>query len=333
MAASSASQSKIKGAIIGHALGDALGLPSEFPPVKQYTGELVANRSVNRFAGTRNFVLGQVSDDTEMALALWYGILAQAPASTGSTGVGRYNRNKVISSYIEWANSGCPCLGHNTRALFKGITTVMGYTNRARKLLTDEQKSNGCLMRAYPLAILGLDPTEDCALTNPSPCCIEAVNIYCVSITQAIASHTRLSIYQHAVGLAKEPEILLALEHAGNPDPKVRDITETRGYVAHALYCAYWGLLHFNDYQSAIDAIITHSRRGNVVGDTDTNAAIAGALLGAYYGFDVISADARTGRFIDTMLSADTTQGDVPRPKKYEMSHQVLDHLLSSLSA
>ena len=52
------------------------------------------------------------------------------------------------------------------------------------------------------------------------------------------------------------------------------------------MYCSYWNLLNFDTYQDEIDNIIIHSVKWSdelneyITGDTDTNAAIAGSLLG-----------------------------------------------------
>jgi hypothetical protein len=86
--------------------------------------------------------------------------------------------------------------------------------------------------------------------------------------------------------------------------------------------------LHFGNYQNAIDEIITHSRIGKDVGDTGTNAAVAGALLGAYYGINAMTSDARISKSVDIMLSADTKLGGSPRPSKYEMSSATMVRLM-----
>ena len=318
---------KIHGIILGHALGDTLGAPSEFPPKIEYTGELVPNVLTSQFQGTRTFVAGQVTDDTEMAIALMYSL------GTGT--------NAQIE-YMEWANSGNPCLGKNTKNLFKGVTTVGGYLSRYQKHVyevkpEDWSQSNGCLMRAYPLAFstVKFNPEQcnnlvknDVCLTNPAPICIEAVQQYVWSI--------RIALFQdkfEVVSMLKKnithPDLKIALEQAQNPDPSVRDITVNRGWIAHAFYCAFWALFNFDDYRTAIDAVIVHSRRGKTVGDTDTNACIAGALLGAYYGYEEMCKNKRTKKEIDVMLSADPSLGDVPRPEKYLMNRSNLDKFTS----
>jgi ADP-ribosylglycohydrolase len=145
----------------------------------------------------------------------------------------------------------------------------------------------------------------------------------------ALTGAYKEDIYIEATENVTDPALIEALTQASDPR-QIRDVTHSRGWVAHAFYCAYWALLHFDDYQSAVDQVITHSKKGNTVGDTDTNTAIAGALLGAYYGITQMKADDRTSRSVDIMLSADTSLGDVPRPSKYEMSSATLAELMKA---
>ena len=68
-------------------------------------------------------------------------------------------------------------------------------------------------------------------------------------------------------------------------DNECRDITKNKGYVVHSFYCAMWALKKIGEvsditYSKLIDQII---RWG---GDTDTNAAIAGAIIGAFHGYE-----------------------------------------------
>ena len=62
---------KINGIIYGHALGDALGSPVEFFPFAHYTGILDAPITrYTRAYGKQVSDIGQISDDTELALIL-----------------------------------------------------------------------------------------------------------------------------------------------------------------------------------------------------------------------------------------------------------------------
>lgn len=88
---------------MGHALGDTLGSPHEFHPHGKYTGKLefILNK-YNQNYGLRKGVIGQVSDDTEVALALLNVLISG------------YTKDKAILEYMNWAiNKDCEdCKGN-----------------------------------------------------------------------------------------------------------------------------------------------------------------------------------------------------------------------------
>lgn len=144
----------IRGMVLGAALGDALGAPHEFRnqvPLGRYTGRLEHPLVVvRRFQGGRLAGnVGQITDDTEMMIALADALIARG---------GAYDRGLAAARYLAWANSKCPFLGGNTRKLFVGVKTVAGYQGRWSALRAkpeaDWSQSNGCLMRCAPLAVL-----------------------------------------------------------------------------------------------------------------------------------------------------------------------------------
>ena len=126
---------KRNGAIIGHALGDALGAPVEFYPYGHYTG--VLDTPIVRFTrayGKQVSSVGQITDDAEMAFVLM---------ETLNSG---YTKEKAVVNYMLWANNnydGCkgnmPFMGKNTRNLFIAPKpTYKVYNNRFNKHYSDE---------------------------------------------------------------------------------------------------------------------------------------------------------------------------------------------------
>lgn len=137
--------SKIFGMVFGHALGDALGAPSEFPVIQDYTGKLEFRiiRVAKPFfkIPERTSVVGQITDDTEMAMVL---------ANVLNKG---YTKQDAALAYMKWSNSNVPFLGKNTKNLFKGVKTYRGYIKRYEKFSNPDNQSNGPLMRCYPLVV------------------------------------------------------------------------------------------------------------------------------------------------------------------------------------
>lgn len=306
------------------ALGDALGAPHEFRgslPLDDYTGLLIPlvlppNRAHPRRVG----VPGQVTDDTEMSVALLGTIAARG---------GGYDPDAAAQAYIDWALTKPAGMGTNTRELFgNGLKTTKGYRKRwgAKFGGVPEGKwtqSNGCLMRASPLA-LARSPlaaaAQDCRLTNPHPVCEDACVVY-VATLRAILDGTRdfEALARLACGRSARREVGDVLEAALRSDG-MRDVQHLKGWVLHALWCAFRALRLAAprpgwpgaSYQDVIDWVI---RLG---GDTDTNAAIAGAVVGAWYGLEGLKAEERTGGNLRVLvLEGDTSAGQVPRPGCY----------------
>src|SRR6266496_3416945 len=155
---------KIKGMLIGLALGDALGAPHEFKYNNslEYTGKLIHKvRLFDRFHGDTIFEVGSVTDDTQMTLVLANQMIAD----------GGYNRENMILAYEKWAATS-KMMGKNTRELFKGVKTVKGYQNRYNKKFSAPEnewtQSNGSLMRCSPLVIFNdfNNFITDCSLSN-----------------------------------------------------------------------------------------------------------------------------------------------------------------------
>ena len=340
MAQLSVEKDKRFGAIIGHALGDALGAPVEFYPYAHYTG--VLDTPIIRYSrayGKQISSVGQITDDAEMALVLM---------ETLNSG---YTKEKAVVNYMLWANNnydGCkgnmPFMGKNTRNLFIAPKpTYKLYNNRFNKHYSDEitkenSQSNGALMRAYPLAFVDdLDPEiirTDVGITNPSELVQAAVFAYITAIKMALSGNSKEEIKDVVRNIQMDEPLSIAFEQACNGE--FRDVTHCRGHIVHAFYCAFWGLFQFGNYKSAIDAIISLSPEEGVpakicepgkwkkkevrVGDTDTNAAIAGALLGAFYGLGEIRSDPVTNINVEILLNCDSRKGDIVRPKKYSMA-------------
>ena len=283
--------------LLGHALADALGAPIEFRHNKQkYSGDFsVPPISHSRWQGIKKALCGQWTDDTEMALCLWTSLVKNEMS---------YNRNDVIMAYMQWANSKPFGMGVNTRKLFHGIKTLRGYNNRIKKLDCENAQSNGCLMRAWPLAFTECDPSEDTSITNPNYICIFALQIYVAILKQIIAGEAVL------IELSDDTPDQIKCAVSDGRNENIRDITINKGWVAHGLYCAILATYKFNSYLEGVDAIIL------LGGDTDTNGAIAGAILAAR--FPTFAEDEpRANQLLNEMLACDTSIGSAPRPDLY----------------
>lgn len=301
---------KVRGMFMGAFLGDSLGVPNEFKCNRNvpYTGILEHKGFlVTRFQGKKELEIGQCSDDSEMSLAL----LRQIIKDRG------YNKNNVTLAYMAWANSGGWMMGRNTRALLQGVTTLKGYQGRMNKVLSmsmsERSQSNGAMMRCSPLALLW-DNTcviDDVNITNPNPVCLDCNLVYISALRLALQGIDASTIFTQIKPLAQTFEVRAVLEQVEKRQS--RDIAEKKGWCLHALWCALITMTSFTNYSEAMHWIIT-SQPGS---DTDTNACIAGALLGAILGFERMQSEPTTNRNIEILLAVDTSKGPTPRPLIY----------------
>jgi ADP-ribosylglycohydrolase len=313
---------KLKGLLIGGALGDALGAPHEFRHLKHniYSGKLEYQAYTwNRFTREKTYLdIGQITDDTEMSICLLNSIIENK---------GEYCSRKAVMEYLAWANSGTVFMGRNTRYLFKGIKTYKGYTNRFEKMKTPENnQSNGALMRCGILAIYGgqdnfLDIVKsDCEITNPNE-----ISVICNTILlQGIYACFFLD------NPKKKSKIIEIIEKTTNWEIWRNWNTEElsvngkdKGWCVYGLVLAYKALEKFNSFQEGIDWIISKG------GDTDTNACIGGYLLGAFYGYEKMVQNSGVKENVDILFSCNTKKATNPRPKKYLVKNTLTNFNIS----
>ncbi len=303
---------KIQGMFMCVFLGDSLGAPHEFRCNSNtpYTGKLefTAFRT-SQFQGKKELAVAQVTDDSELTLTLLRTIIKD----------NSYIKDNIIKSYMTWCNSeGLWAIGKNTRALFKGIKTLKGYQNRINKilLLPEEQisQSNGSLMRVSPLSLLKDDDCiiNDCNITNPNKVNRDCNLVYVKSLRLALQGYNWKYIFKNAKNIATTEEVQEVLKQVENRE--FRDITVNKGHVLHAIYCTFIVISSFNDFSKAMEWII----KDNKGCDTDTNAAIAGAMLGAILGFERVKSEPLTNINIEILLNADTKNGPTKREDYYQ---------------
>ena len=296
---------KIRGMFAGVFLGDTLGAPHEFKCNAKiiYTGKLEYRPfHTSRFQGKKELEIGQVTDDSEMTLALLRCILKDQT----------YIEDNVILAYLNWANSGVWTMGKNTRALFKGVITVKGYRNRIQKLTTISQ-SNGTLMRCTSLALLFNNDfvIADVNLSNPDSVVRDSELVYVTALRLAIQGYP--NIFSYVKNLSQTPEVKEVIKQVENKQH--RDIVTNKGWCLHALYCALWVIENFTSFTKAMDWIM--SFKGS---DTDTNGAIAGALLAASFGFYQIMSEEITKNNFEIILNCKVDLGPTIRQKEYGIS-------------
>ena len=118
------------------------------------------------------------------------------------------------------------------------------------------------------------------------------------------------NVYRFVAGWAKElgvEDSLLDTVHRAAESPP-SDYVSQQGWVLKAFQNALWQLTHASNLEEAVVGTVM---RG---GDSDTNAAICGALLGAVYGRDAIP-DQWAGRLLNCRPEAGRPNVYRPRPE------------------
>ena len=294
-------EERITGCLWGLMCGDALGAPIEFksPAALAEHYPQGVHGMVQGWGSTARLVPGEITDDSEMAIALLESLVRE----------GGFFPERVLTAYREWLAADPADVG------------VTIYNALATEQYDPESQANGALMRVAPLAMWGaLHPEADvlsaavldARLTHIHPQCSVANAVYTGAVRDALCGLPRRRIYENALKRAEiSPDIHAVLLAAAEAEPTYRPFG---GWLRHALQAAFYWLLHAESYEQALCAIV------NRLGDPDTNGAIAGALLGAYFGINGIPAEWR-----QTVLTAPTGRPERYSPRRAaELTEQLL---------
>ncbi len=281
-----------QGCLLGQLAGDALGSLVEFRSAETIAAAYPAGVRDLADGGEWDTLAGQPTDDSEMALMLARSIVAR----------GRYDAAAALDAYVHWHDSSPFDMGGTTRAALQAASRAPSPGERmagAAAAAKQESQANGSLMRVSPLGLLGARrPAEavawaraDSGLTHPHRVCREACAAYVAALVAAVgegagpeAAHRAACTEAERGG---EPAVIeaLALARTGPPE----SFTRHEGWVLIALRNAFFQLLHAPSVEEGVVATVMSG------GDTDTNGAIAGALLGAVHGREAVPRRWRQG--------------------------------------
>ena len=272
------------GAVLGAAVGDALGAPFEFRRAAQIPSPLPAFERawMGRPPGTW-------TDDTAMARNLWMSLIARD---------GALDLGDVLARHVAWLDSEPPDVGNQTRAAL--VEARRGTAEPARVVFErrgpEVSAGNGSVMYCAPLGVVRASEPE--RLVEEAPALSRLTHwdgrcqTACLAITWAVAALVRGEGAEPAVRAAlavvadreggEELEYLVA--EAGRARPlDGPDMGFTLFTAGIALQVAGEGL----GFEEGLRYVV------GLGGDADTNAAVAGGLLGAAHGADRIPASWR----------------------------------------
>jgi len=303
-------EDRIKGCLLGGAVGDALGAPVEFMSLSEIK-RTFGNQGVTDYSkahGRR----GAITDDTQMTLFTAEGLLRAHTRKSSRTA------SVVRHAYIRWLNT----QGEKSESKYNGVWD--GWLYRIPELHSRRAPGNSCLsalrshkigkmenpindskgcggvMRIAPVGLFYDDPLEAfevgceiAAVTHGHPTGYLVSGCLTAIISFILSGHSLDESIKEAVRILKAKEdseecveainTALRLVRDQNPTPNtVENIGE--GWIAEealaiSIYCA---LCYENDFTQGVLLAVNHG------GDSDSTGAITGNILGALLGKNAI---------------------------------------------
>ncbi|WP_336490776.1 ADP-ribosylglycohydrolase family protein [Methylobacterium nigriterrae] len=295
---------RARGALLGLAVGDALGTTLEFEPRDDQPlhTEMLGG-------GPFSLAPGQWTDDTAMALALADSLLA---------GQG-FDPQDLATRFVSWWRQGsysctgqCFDIGHATaEALARFEVTGEPFAGSADPL----SAGNGSIMRLAPAVLFSLRQDAGAAdqlamaqgrITHAAEQCRQACSLLAVILRDAIRGKP------HPLRpRLRDGDPLIDKLALGTYRAKSRDQIRSSGSVVHTLEAALWAVSQTENFEAALVLAV------NLGEDADTVGAVTGQLAGALYG-----ASAIPQRWLEPLAWRDrrqqTRSSQVPSPARAE---------------
>ena len=260
-------ENRAMAAFLGFAIGDALGATVEF----MTKGEIAAQYGVHREivgGGWLRLKPGQVTDDTQMALALGRSIIRRGDLDT----------RDVCEEFAAWLKTGPADVGNTCR---RGIRRYIAY-GTVEGSFSDGDAGNGAAMRVLPLSLATFhDPAKAQAwslaqarITHHHPLSDDACLTLISMMHSLLNGHGKEEARKMSADLAAKHKAFRFEPYPGQSSAFIVDTMQT--------------VLHFYlGTRSFADCLIQTVNQG---GDADTTGALAGMLAGATYGLDALPA-------------------------------------------
>ena len=264
------------GALLGAAAGESLGAPHE--------GKRAADMGpLREVTAGGKWAAGEPTDDIDLTLALLRSLVARR----------RFDQDDVARRYLEWFSRGPKDVGALTRAALENLragdapeqASALAWEDSGRRAA-----GNGSVMCCAPLGLLHVRRLEGLAedaaaasrITHHDPRCVGG----CIAVATAVALLVRggrdaeeaIPLAAEAAGAVSD-EARAAVERGASRSPAEMAVDgDDRGYVLRTVEIAFGALASGQGFEEGLISVVS---RG---GDTDTNGAVAGALLGAIHG-------------------------------------------------
>lgn len=254
-----------RAAYLGLAVGDALGATTEFMTPHEIRAKYKVHRKIIG-GGWLYLKPGQVTDDTQMSLALGKALMI----------AGRWDLKGIADHFLGWMKSKPVDIGATCR---RGIRHYM-MKGQLEVPNNEWDAGNGAAMRMAPVALFTLGDDrllEDYAvqqahLTHNNVLSDAASVAIGRMVQQGIFAASRPALHETTQKLISEYGNFRFNNYKGNAGSYVVDTMQT---VFHYLFTT-------GSFEECLIGVV------NQGGDADTTGAIAGMIAGAFYGLDAI---------------------------------------------
>jgi ADP-ribosyl-[dinitrogen reductase] hydrolase len=278
---------RARGALLGLAVGDALGAavefkrPGTFPPVTDMIG-----------GGPHRLQPGEWTDDTSMALCL-----AESLVESGG-----FDATDQMRRYVRWYREGylsatgsCFDIGNTTSAALHRFERDGGPFAGS----TDPRAAgNGSIMRLAPVPIFySGDPgaavrfaADSSRTTHAAAETMDACRYMAGLIVGALSGTPRETLlsarWSPVPGLWDEEPLAPRIDQVAAGSFLTKEPPEIRGsgYVVESLEAALWAFSRSSSFEEGLLLAV------NLGDDADTTGAVYGQIAGAYYGASAIPA-------------------------------------------
>jgi ADP-ribosyl-[dinitrogen reductase] hydrolase len=302
---------RYRGAMVGTLCGDALGAAYEWMPEHEVREDIKARGGlvpheyvpfdyIEPWKKKRVVLKGHPTDDSELAAALAESLIAHPELDR----VDLYNR---LRSFIHGRKSILTDTAYGSGSTLSASLRPETYEESIAKFGAGEMPmppSNGSLMRCAPIALTAVNAQKSrlmtmafnqSGVTHRNPACVAACMLY--SLVMRAVLHGRItpregwgfytvdflsesytsSVFSLMPEVIKKMQTFYYLSIDEKPDYET-EIKGKEGWVVLSLRVAAWAAATSTSFADGIIKSIS------VGGDTDTYGAIAGGILGAYYG-------------------------------------------------
>jgi ADP-ribosyl-[dinitrogen reductase] hydrolase len=269
---------RYRGALLGLAAGNLLGVPVEG------FGAADIRRALP--GGVRDIHAGERS-------APWDDDVAQAIELAESLLEGDFDPNGYLARLVRWWEAGGRGIGRQTAEVLILAKAGARGTEAARAVWESSGRQaagNGAVMRCAPVGLrwrrdpvrLVQDAGMQARVTHYDPRSVWTATATCAALAHAIAgSHWTLHELADGLSAVGAPaEVAEAVRDAATATLAELELDEpySMGYTVKAMKVGLWAFINADSFAETLLQVV------NAGGDTDTNGAVAGAVLGARFG-------------------------------------------------